>query len=83
MRCSFCHRHESEVAKLAAGPRRLLAGRVYICDRCATHTIRIMDTHAGDERPRGEAASMFRRMLKQLGWLRHEHRRGESECHAM
>jgi len=37
-RCSFCRRDESRVAKLVAGPW------VYICDRCAYETIRIMET---------------------------------------
>lgn len=47
MRCSFCRRPDSEVAKLVAGPWRLLWGRVYICDRCATQTVQIMEGHAG------------------------------------
>jgi ATP-dependent protease Clp ATPase subunit len=38
LRCSFCGRDESQVAKLVAGPR------VYICDRCAYETVRIMET---------------------------------------
>jgi ATP-dependent Clp protease ATP-binding subunit ClpX len=37
-RCSFCGRSEAEVDKLVAGPR------VYICDRCAYETIRIMES---------------------------------------
>jgi ATP-dependent Clp protease ATP-binding subunit ClpX len=37
LRCSFCGRSEAEVDKLVAGPR------VYICDRCAYETIRIME----------------------------------------
>ena len=45
MRCSFCRRPDSHVAKLVAGPFRLLGGRVYICDRCAAETARIMDAH--------------------------------------
>jgi ATP-dependent Clp protease ATP-binding subunit ClpX len=36
-RCSFCGRSEAEVDKLVSGPR------VYICDRCAYETIRIME----------------------------------------
>jgi len=36
--CSFCGRDNAEVAKLVAGPR------VFICDRCAYETIRIMET---------------------------------------
>jgi ATP-dependent protease Clp ATPase subunit len=37
LRCSFCRRDETEVAKLVAGPR------VYICDACVTIASRIMD----------------------------------------
>jgi len=51
MRCSFCRRRDSEVAKLVAGPRRILAGRVYICDRCAQETMRIMERHSGGDCP--------------------------------
>jgi hypothetical protein len=52
MHCSFCGRRDSEVAKLVAGPRRILSPRVYICDRCATETIRIMESHSsGEPRP--------------------------------
>ena len=36
--CSFCGRDNSDVAKLVAGPR------VFICDRCAYETVRIMET---------------------------------------
>jgi hypothetical protein len=78
MRCSFCKRHDSQVAKLAAGPRRIFARRVYICDRCAAHTIQIMQAHTGDDQPCREAGSFFRRMLTGAGWSR----RHESECHA-
>jgi ATP-dependent protease Clp ATPase subunit len=38
LHCSFCGRDQDEVEKLVAGPR------VYICDRCAYETIRIMET---------------------------------------
>jgi ATP-dependent Clp protease ATP-binding subunit ClpX len=40
LRCSFCGRSEAEVDKLVAGPR------VYICDRCAYETVRIMEAAA-------------------------------------
>lgn len=41
--CSFCHRHEGQVAKLVAGPRILFIGpRVYICDSCVAISARIM-----------------------------------------
>jgi ATP-dependent protease Clp ATPase subunit len=39
LRCSFCRRPDSQVNKLVAGPR------VYICDRCAYETIRIMEAN--------------------------------------
>jgi hypothetical protein len=44
LRCSFCRRPDTEVAKLVAGPWRLFGGRVYLCDRCAKQAIQIMDT---------------------------------------
>ena len=65
MRCSFCRRPDAEVSKLVAGPWRPLAGRVYICDRCAAQTIDIMERSGGDP-PRGEAVPLFRRILRRL-----------------
>ena len=48
LRCSFCGRDQDNVEKLVAGPR------VYICDRCAHETIRIMETTpSGDVSSRG------------------------------
>jgi len=82
MRCSFCRRRDSEVAKLVAGPRRMLAGRVYICDRCATQTIQIMDAYSGGDPPRPETVSLFRRTLNRIGWSRRENGDNRSECHA-
>ena len=49
MKCSFCGRRDSEVEKLVAGPKKLV-GRVYICDRCATQAVHIMETHGVDPR---------------------------------
>jgi hypothetical protein len=66
MRCSFCRRPDSEVSKLVAGPWRLLAGRVYICDRCAAQTIEIMERSGGTLPPHGETAPLFRRILGRL-----------------
>lgn len=37
LRCSFCRKSESEVAKLVAGPR------VLICDACVAIAARLMD----------------------------------------
>jgi ATP-dependent protease Clp ATPase subunit len=81
MRCSFCRRHDSEVAKLVAGPFRLLAGRVYICDRCAAQTIQIMDAHSGDDQQSLRRPSFWQRTVTSFGWRRH-HTSSRSECHA-
>jgi ATP-dependent protease Clp ATPase subunit len=81
MRCSFCRRPDSEVAKLVSGPWRI-PGRVYICDRCATQTIQIMEEHAGDDRPRPQSITLFRRILNRLGWRRHDGGQSRSECRA-
>jgi hypothetical protein len=83
MRCSFCRRTDSDVAKLVASPLRIFARRVYICDRCAAETIQIMEAHAGDDQPRGETQSLFRRTLNRLGWKRRHDVPSQSECHAI
>ena len=44
MKCSFCRRPHTDVEKLVAGPARLVASRVYICNRCAARSIEIMDS---------------------------------------
>jgi ATP-dependent Clp protease ATP-binding subunit ClpX len=58
LRCSFCRKKDSEVAKLVAGPR------VYICDECVTLAMRIMesDFHGGSQLPRAEC-SVWRKLL--------------------
>ena len=66
LRCSFCRRSDSEVAKLVAGPRRI-SGRVYICDRCAAQTIEIMERPSGDIHAGGDKPSLLRRTLNRLG----------------
>ena len=66
MHCSFCRRHDSQVDKLVAGPMGLL-GRVYICDRCATQTIDIMQGASGGDQPL-RRTSPLRRALKRLYW---------------
>jgi hypothetical protein len=81
-RCSFCGRADSEVAKLVAGPFRLFAGRVYICDRCAAQTIQIMEAHSGNDQPRSKTPSLLRRTLIRLRWSRHQHAPNSSECRA-
>jgi hypothetical protein len=39
--CSFCGKPADEVAKLVAGPRRILR-RAYICDACIAIAVRLM-----------------------------------------
>jgi ATP-dependent protease Clp ATPase subunit len=41
MACSFCGKPDAEVAKLVAGPRRILRP-VYICDACVAIAVRLM-----------------------------------------
>ena len=77
LRCSFCRRPDSQVEKLVAGPWRFLAGRVYICDRCAAQTIDIMG-QAGKNPPHVETAPLLRRMLRRLRVSRRED--GRSRC---
>jgi hypothetical protein len=66
MRCSFCRRPDSQVAKLVAGPWRIFAGRVYICDRCATQTIQIMEASSGGETPSVPRISMLGRLFSRF-----------------
>ena len=82
MRCSFCRRRDSEVAKLVAGPWRILAGRVYICDRCAAETIQIMESHAGNDPTRAPTESLFRRAVNRISRSRQHGAHNRSECHA-
>ena len=41
MACSFCGRHNADVAKLVAGPRWMLR-RIYICDSCVGIAVQLM-----------------------------------------
>jgi ATP-dependent Clp protease ATP-binding subunit ClpX len=58
LRCSFCRRDESQVAKLVAGPR------VYICDRCAYETIRIMETTPPADPSKAPHAAIRSRLVR-------------------
>jgi ClpX C4-type zinc finger protein len=78
LRCSFCRRPDAEVSKLVAGPWRLFAGRVYICDRCATQTIEIMEQSGGNP-PDGKTAPLFRRILRRFQSSRRHNGRSLSE----
>ena len=48
LRCSFCRKTESEVAKLVAGPR------VYICDSCVSIAEKLMKDASADNQPPGQ-----------------------------
>jgi hypothetical protein len=72
LRCSFCHRPDVEVAKLAAGPVRLLSRRVYICDRCAVEAHRVMDSHQSGPRTHDQPASLLTRTIARLPLWRHK-----------
>jgi hypothetical protein len=62
LRCSFCGKSDSEVAKLVAGPR------VYICDVCAAEVHRIMnDPTIGMAQPLQRNANAWRRVVE---WFR-------------
>jgi ATP-dependent Clp protease ATP-binding subunit ClpX len=43
LRCSFCDKDETQVAKLVAGPG------VYICDACVQTAMRIMEQSADNQ----------------------------------
>ena len=66
LRCSFCGRNDSQVDKLVAGPQRVFAGRVYICDRCAVQTIEIMEGTSGDHPQNPTATSLLKRTWTRL-----------------
>jgi hypothetical protein len=46
-RCSFCHKTETQVAKLVAGPRIFpwLGPRLFLCDACAAKAFSLMNAN--------------------------------------
>src|SRR5437667_12777182 len=68
LRCSFCGKKDSQVAKLVAGPR------VYICDACVAIATQIMNDPPSDDNARGVQLSMWRRVsLRVRGFIRRGH----------
>ena len=63
LRCSFCGRDETQVAKLVAGPR------VYICDSCVTVASRIMNSD-GDASATVEP-TLFGKLMTRIRGLLH------------
>ena len=57
LRCSFCGKDETQVAKLVAG------AKAYICDACTAAAARIISSNENDSppQPRPRAPSFFRR----------------------
>jgi ATP-dependent protease Clp ATPase subunit len=61
LRCSFCGKDDSQVAKLVAGPR------VFICDVCTATAARIMSGNDNEALERAQARnrlSFFRRVWR-------------------
>ena len=56
LRCSFCRKKDSQVAKLVAGPR------VYICDACVAIATKIMNGPPSDDNARRVQHSMWRKV---------------------
>jgi len=55
LRCSFCGKPDTEVAKLVAGPR------VFICDACVAVASRLMEGDGDGETPEA-APTIWRRV---------------------
>ena len=60
LRCSFCGKDETQVAKLVAGPQ------VYICDMCTAAAARIISSSDGDSPP--QAVPPHRVSLLRRAW---------------
>lgn len=58
LRCSFCRKNNTEVAKLVAGPR------VYICDECVAIASRIMEDD--DSQPPIVDPSVWRKLFTRV-----------------
>jgi ATP-dependent protease Clp ATPase subunit len=70
LRCSFCHKKDTEVSKLVAGPR------VLICDECVAVASRLMEAPP-DARPPFEHRSLRQRVAERFARLLGAgHRRG-------
>lgn len=65
VRCSFCRRSSTDVAKLVAGARD------YICERCAHEAVRIMDMPPPADTPAGTRATVVEK--RAVGWTRTWH----------
>ncbi len=71
LRCSFCGRDESQVAKLVAGPK------VFICDLCTAAAARIISSNDNDTPPPATPQAPERWSFFRRAWrvMRGEYRR--------
>jgi ATP-dependent protease Clp ATPase subunit len=58
LRCSFCSKDETKVAKLVAGPG------VYICDECVAIATQIIKDSSSDANPPVVKNSIWRRLAR-------------------
>lgn len=67
LKCSFCRRSEEKVAKLAAGPRALVAAgrRLYICNECVAIASSVMAAPPPSSGPRQDS---MRQAGRQRWW---------------
>ena len=60
LRCSFCGKKDSEVAKLVAGPR------VFICDGCVAIASQIMNDPSAGNHPPSAHSSVWRKFVTHI-----------------
>ena len=75
LRCSFCGKDETQVAKLVAG------AKAYICDACTAAAARIISSDSNDNPPQltSQAAGRFSFFRRAWRLVRGEYRR-EMPC---
>ena len=69
LRCSFCRKDESQVAKLVAGPR------VYICDECVSVASALMSDNTTSSLANEAKLSTWSRLLDSVRRLWKGHAR--------
>jgi ATP-dependent Clp protease ATP-binding subunit ClpX len=69
LRCSFCGKKDTEVAKLVAGPR------VYICDGCVALASRIMESDSSEniQPPKTELSIWHKLVARVRQFMRGSH----------
>jgi hypothetical protein len=64
LRCSFCHKKDTEVSKLVAGFRG------FICDECVAVASRLMEAPP-DPRPPSGRPSLWQRIVRRVAGVFH------------